>query len=48
MLKQRLDYLYNNTVSAVIDCIAEKYQYSSAIDYLTQREGLLKIKLLIC
>ena len=48
MLKQRLHYLHSNPVRAGIVWVAEEYQYSSAVDYLTQRKGLLKIKLLIC
>ncbi len=47
MLWQRLEYLHNNPVRACIVWAPEDYQYSSAVDYLTNRNGLLKIKELV-
>ncbi len=47
MLKQRIEYLHDNPVRACIVWAAEDYQYSSAIDYLTDRKGLLVIKNLL-
>ena len=48
MLRQRLHYLHENPVRAGIVWVPEEFKYSSAIDYLTPRKGLLKVKLLIC
>ena len=45
-LRQRLDYLHNNPVRSQIVWIPEAYQYSSALDYLTEKSGLIKLDML--
>ena len=42
-LKQRLEYLRDNPVRAGLVRHAEEFMYSSAVDYLTTRKGLLVI-----
>ena len=41
MLKQRIEYLQENAVRTCIVWVPEEYQYSSTIDYLTTKRGLL-------
>lgn len=43
-LKQRLDYLHENPVRSGLVWEPWHYKYSSAIDYFTKEQGLLKIE----
>ena len=43
-LKQRLDYLHENPVRSGLVWEPWHYKYSSAIDYYTNEQGLLKIE----
>jgi len=43
MIDQRLDYLHNNPVKAGYVFSPEQYVYSSAVDYMTNRKGLLDV-----
>jgi len=45
-LQQRLDYIHDNPVRAGIVWEASQYKYSSAIDYLEGKQGLLEIEML--
>ncbi len=45
IFKSRLDYLHYNPVKAGLVWNPEDYKYSSAIDYLTNRKGLIEIDL---
>jgi putative transposase len=42
--RQKLDYIHNNPVEAGIVEKAEDYLYSSAMDYMTNKKGILEIK----
>lgn len=44
MMDDRLQYIHNNPVEAGIVYEAESYLYSSAIDYGTNRKGLLEVE----
>ena len=46
-LTQRLNYLHENPVRAGIVWEAPEYKYSSAIDYYTNKTGLLPLDLLV-
>ena len=46
MKKQKLNYLHENPVRAGIVRNAEHYIYSSANDYYTGKEGLIKLEIL--
>lgn len=41
--KERLHYLHNNPVRSGLVWLAEDYKHSSAVDYHTNRSGLLPI-----
>jgi putative transposase len=45
-MKQRLDYLHENPVRSGLVWEPWHYKYSSAIDYYTNENGLLKVELL--
>ena len=45
-MKQRLDYLHENPVRIGLVWEPWHYKYSSAIDYYTNEQGLIKIELL--
>ena len=48
MLRERFDYLHENPVKAGIVFEPQDYVYSSAIDYYTNKNGLIKIEHLQC
>ncbi len=48
ILKQKLDYLHENPVRAGIVFEPQDYVYSSAVDYFTDRKGMLAIEHLQC
>ena len=48
LLRQRMDYLHENPVRSGLVWEASGYKYSSAVDYQTNRAGLLKIEHLQC
>ena len=46
MKQQKLNYLHENPVRAGIVRNAEHYIYSSAIDFYTGKEGLIRLEIL--
>ena len=43
LLKIKMDYIHNNPVKAGLVANAVDWKYSSAVDWLTDKEGLVKI-----
>jgi putative transposase len=43
LLKIKMDYIHNNPVKAGLAANAVDWEYSSAVDWLTDKEGLIKI-----
>lgn len=43
ILHQKLDYIHNNPVEAGFVEVPEYWLYSSAVDYLSEKKGLLDI-----
>ena len=46
MKEQRLNYVHENPVRAGIVRNAENYLYSSANDYYTGKEGMIKLEIM--
>ena len=47
MLKQKIEYIHNNPVRRQYVARPEEWKYSSAVDYLTEKKGLLEIVRLV-